>query len=133
MGGQIQMAFLNPATATPHVRSGVIKALGVTSSQRLKILPDVPTFAEAGYPGGMEFSLWTAMYAPKVTPKEIVSAVNRAVVASLASAKVRERLESQAVDVAPREKQTPEALAAIQKAEIKKWWPIIEAAGIKAQ
>jgi tripartite-type tricarboxylate transporter receptor subunit TctC len=133
MGGQIQLAFLNPATATPHVRSGVIKALGVTSSQRLKILPEVPTMAEAGYPGGMEFSLWSALYAPKGTPREIVNAVNRAVVTSLASAKVRERLESQAIDIATREKQTPEALAAIQRAEIKKWWPIIESAGIKPQ
>lgn len=133
MGGQIQMAFLNPATAAPHVRSGVIKALGVTSAQRLKIMPDVPTMAEAGYQGGLEFSLWTAMYAPKGTPREIVNALDRAVVASLASPKVRERLEIQGVEIAAREKQTPEALAAIQKAEIKKWWPIIEAAGIKPQ
>src|SRR5688572_7859341 len=133
MGGQIQMAFLNPATAAPHVRSGAIKALGVTSAQRLKILPDVPTMAEAGYQGGMEFSLWSALYAPKATPKEIVNTVNRAVVASLADPKVRDRLESQAIEIAPREKQTPEALAAIQRAEIKKWWPIIEAAGIKPQ
>jgi tripartite-type tricarboxylate transporter receptor subunit TctC len=133
MGGQIQMAFLNPATAAPHVRTGVIKALGVTSSRRLKILPDVPTMAEAGYPGGMEFSLWSAMYAPKGTPKEVVNTVNRAVVASLASPKVRERLETQGMEIATREKQTPEGLAAIQKAEIKKWWPIIEAAGIKPQ
>jgi len=127
------MAFLNPATAAPHVRTGVIKALGVTSSRRLKILPDVPTMAEAGYPGGMEFSLWSAMYAPKGTPKEVVNTVNRAVVASLASPKVRERLETQGMEIATREKQTPEGLAAIQKAEIKKWWPIIEAAGIKPQ
>jgi tripartite-type tricarboxylate transporter receptor subunit TctC len=133
MGGEIHMAFLNPATAAPHVRSGVIKALGVTSAQRLKILPDVPTMAEAGYQGGMEFSLWSALYAPKGTPKEIINAVNRAVVASLADPKVRERLASQAIEIAPREKQTPEALAAIQRAEIKKWWPIIEAAGIKPQ
>ncbi len=69
LGGQIQMSFLNPATAAPHVRSGVIKALGVTSAQRLKILPDVPTMAEAGFQGGMEFSLWTALFAPKGTPK----------------------------------------------------------------
>jgi tripartite-type tricarboxylate transporter receptor subunit TctC len=133
MGGQIHMAFLNPATAAPHVRSGVIKALGVTSAQRLRILPDVPTMAEAGYQGGMEFSLWSALYAPKATPREIVNAVNRAVVASLADPKVRERLDSQAIEIAAREKQTPEALAAIQRAEIKKWWPIIEAAGIKPQ
>ena len=133
LGGQIQMSFLNPATAAPHVRSGVIKAMGVTSAQRMKILPDVPTMGEAGFEGGMEFSLWTAIYAPKGTPKEIVATLNRAVVAALADSKVRERLAAQGVDIAPREKQTPEALAAIQRAEIKKWWPIIEAAGIKPQ
>ena len=133
MGAQVQMAFLNPATTAPQVRAGTVKALGVTSAQRLKILPDVPTMAEAGFPGGMEFSLWTAMFAPKGTPKEIVNTVNRAVVTSLASPNVRERLANQGVEIAAREKQTPEALAAIQQAEIKKWWPIIEAAGIKPQ
>lgn len=133
MGGQIQMAFLNPATAAPHVRSGVIKALGVTSAQRMKILPDVPTMAEAGFPGGMEFSLWTALFAPKGTPGKIIDTVNRAVVTSLASPRVRELFANQGVEIAAREKQTPESLAAIQRAEIKKWWPIIDAAGIKPQ
>lgn len=133
MGGQIRMAFLNPATAAPHVRSGVIKALGVTSAQRMKILPEVPTMAEAGFPGGMEFSLWTALFAPKGTPKEIINTLNRAVVSSLASPRVRELLTNQGVEIAVREKQTPESLAAIQRAEIKKWWPIIESAGIKPQ
>jgi tripartite-type tricarboxylate transporter receptor subunit TctC len=133
MGGQIQLAFLNPATASPHVRSGVIKALGVTSAQRMKILPDVPTMAEAGFPGGMEFSLWSGLFAPKGMPKEIIATVNRAVVASLADPKVRERLANQGMEIAAREKQTPEALAAIQRAEIKKWWPIIEATGITPQ
>jgi tripartite-type tricarboxylate transporter receptor subunit TctC len=133
MGGHIQIAFLNPATAAPHVRSGVIKALGVTSARRMEILPEVPTMAEAGFQGGMEFSLWTALYGPKEMPKEIVDTVNRAVVASLANPKTRERLVSQGVEIAAREKQTPATLAAIQQAEIKKWWPIIEAAGIKPQ
>ncbi len=133
MGGQIEMSFVNPATAVPHVRSGVIKALGVTSATRMRILPDVPTMAEAGFPGGMEFSLWSALFAPRGTPAAIIDTVNRAVVTSLADPKVRERLESQGMDVAPREKQTPESLAAIQRSEIAKWWPIIEQAGIKAQ
>jgi tripartite-type tricarboxylate transporter receptor subunit TctC len=127
------MAFINPATASPHVRSGVLKALGVTGAQRMKILPDVPTMAEAGYQGGMEFSLWTAIFAPKGTPKDIVAKVNRAVVAALAEPKLRDLFAKLGVEIAPREKQTPEALAAKQRAEIKKWWPIIEAAGIKAQ
>jgi len=133
LGGQIQMAFLNPATAAPHVRSGAIKGLSVTSAQRMNILPDVPTMAEAGYPGGMEFSLWSALYAPKGTPRQIVDTINKAVVAALANPKVRERFAIQGVEIAAREKQTPESLAAIQQAEIKKWWPIIEAAGIQAQ
>jgi tripartite-type tricarboxylate transporter receptor subunit TctC len=133
MGGQIQMAFLNPATAAPHVRAGVIRALGVTSAQRMKILPEVPTMAEAGFPGGMEFSLWTALFAPKGTPRKIIDTINRSVVTSLASPKVREVLANQGVEIAARKKQTPEALAAIQRAEIKKWWPIIEAAGIQPQ
>ncbi len=133
MGGQIEMAFVNPATAVPHIRSGLIKALGVTSATRMRILPEVPTMAEAGFPGGMAFSLWSALFAPKDTPGEIIETVNRAVVAALADQKVRDRLESQGMDVAPREKQTPESLAAIQRAEIAKWWPIIDQAGIKAQ
>jgi len=133
MGAQIQMAFLNPATASPHVRSGVIKALGVTSAQRLKILPEVPTMAEAGFPGGMEFSLWSGLYAPKGTPPEIIDKLNRAAMDALASQKVRELYANLGLEVAPREKQTPRALAELQRTEIAKWWPIIDAAGIKPQ
>jgi len=133
LGGQIQMGFLNPATTAPHIRSGAIKALGVTSAQRLNILPEVPTMAEAGYQGGLEFSLWSALYAPKGTPREIVNVLDRAVNAALANPKVRDRLETQGMEIATREKQTPEGLAAIQQAEIRKWWPVIEAAGIKPE
>lgn len=133
MGAQIQLSFVNPATATPHVRSGAIKALGVTSPKRMKTLPEVPTMAEAGFAGGMEFSLWSAMFGPRDTPRPIVDTVNRAVVAALADAKVRERLESQGMDIATRDKQTPEALAAFQLAEIKKWHPLFAEAGVKAQ
>jgi tripartite-type tricarboxylate transporter receptor subunit TctC len=133
MGAQIQLAFLNPATASPHVRSGVIKALGVTSAHRLKILPEVPTMAEAGFPGGMEFSLWSGLYAPKGTPPAIIDKLNKAVVDSLGSQKVRDAYANLGLDIAPREKQTPQALAELQRTEIAKWWPIIESAGIKPQ
>ena len=133
LGGQIEMAFLNPATAAPHVRTGAIKALGVTSAARMKILPEVPTMAEAGFRGGMEFSLWTAIFGPKGMPKDVVDTVNRAVMASLASPKVRERLDASGVEIAAPERQSAASLAAIQQAEIRKWWPIIDAAGIKPQ
>lgn len=133
LGGQIEMAFLNPATAAPHVRSGAIKALGVTSAKRMKILPDVPTMEQAGFKGGMEFSLWTAIFGPKGMPKAIVVTVNNAVMSSLANPKVRERLDASGVEIAAPAQQSPESLAAIQQAEIKKWWPIIDAAEIKPQ
>jgi len=133
MGGQLQLSFVNPATATPHVRSGLVKAVGVTSAKRLQILPDVPTMAEAGFEGGMEFSLWSGMFAPRGTPRPVIDAVARAVQASLADPKVRQRLESQGMEIASADKQTPEALATIQQSEIRKWWPIIDAAGITAQ
>lgn len=133
LGGHIAMGFLNPATAAPHVRTGAIKALGVTSAKRMKILPDVPTMEQAGFKGGMEFSLWTAIFGPKEMPKAIVDTVNKAVMSSLASPNVRERLDAAGVEIAAPEKQSMASLAAIQQAEIKKWWPIIDAAGIKPQ
>jgi tripartite-type tricarboxylate transporter receptor subunit TctC len=111
----------------------VIKALGVTSARRMSILPDVPTMAEAGFPGGMEFSLWSGLYAPKGTPPEIIDKLNRAAMDALATPKVRDIYAKQGLEITPREKQTPKALAELQRTEIAKWWPIIEAAGIKPQ
>jgi tripartite-type tricarboxylate transporter receptor subunit TctC len=130
--GQIQMAYLNPATALPHIRSGVIKALAVTSPTRMKLLPDVPTMRQVGVTGS-EFSLWSALFAPQGTPKNVVETLNRAVVAALADPSVSERLATQGVEIAPRDRQTPQALAAIQWEEIQKWWPIIKDIGIKVQ
>lgn len=131
--GQIEMAFLNPATALPHMKSGVIKAVGVTSAARMKMAPDVPTMEEAGLSGGMEFSLWSGLWAPKDTPKNIIDVLNKAVMTSLADPKVRELIANQGVEIAPADQQTPAALTAKQQSEIKKWWPIIKDAGITAQ
>jgi tripartite-type tricarboxylate transporter receptor subunit TctC len=76
---------------------------------------------------------WRGMWAPKDTPKTVIAKLNSAVVDALADAKLRSRLIDLGYEIFPREQQTPEALAALQKAEIEKWWPIIKAAGIKAQ
>ncbi len=73
------------------------------------------------------------MWAPKGTPKPIIAKLNAAVVGALADPETRQRLLDLAQEIYPREQQTPEALYAFQKAEIEKWWPIIKAAGIKAQ
>jgi len=91
-----------------------------------------PTTDEAGLPG-FHFSFWHAFWAPKGTPKDIVARLNDAAVRALEDPTVRKRLIELSQDIFPREQLTPEALGAFQKAEIDKWWPIIKAAGIKAE
>jgi tripartite-type tricarboxylate transporter receptor subunit TctC len=130
IAGQLDMIFIFPPPALPHVRSGAIRSLAMTGENRLDLIPDVPTMDEAGIPG-MQFSLWAGLFAPKDTPKEIADIIGRAAQRALADPSVREKLTNQGVDIAPPEKQTAEALGALQKAEIERWWPIIRAAGIK--
>jgi tripartite-type tricarboxylate transporter receptor subunit TctC len=132
VAGQIDLAFSDPIAAVPQVRAGTIKAYAVTTKTRLVSAPDIPTLDEAGLPG-FEHSLWQGLWAPKVTPQNIIAKLNAAVVDALADPAVRTRLADQGVEIPPRDKQTPEALAAFQKAEIEKWWPIIKAAEIKAE
>jgi tripartite-type tricarboxylate transporter receptor subunit TctC len=121
-----------PAVSLPHVKSGDLKAYAVTAKERIAVAPDIPTTDEAGLPG-FYFSFWHAMWAPKGTPKAIIAKLNAAIVAALADPETRKKLLDLAQVIYPPEQQTPEALHAFQKAEIDKWWPIIKAAGIKAE
>jgi tripartite-type tricarboxylate transporter receptor subunit TctC len=95
-------------------------------------VPDLPTVDEAGIPG-LYVSTWYGLWAPKGTPKEIVAKLNAAAAAALTEPVLRQRLDAQSSVVPPAEQQTPAALAAFQKAEIEKWWPVIKAANIKVQ
>ena len=92
----------------------------------------MPTIDEAGVPG-LYASFWHGLWVPKETPKEPITRLNSAVQAALADATVRQRFADQGQDIPAREQQTPQALAAQQKAEIEKWWPILKAANIKAE
>ena len=121
-----------PAVSLTHVRSGDLKAYAVTAKTRIAVAPEIPTTDEAGLPG-FYFSFWHALWAPKGTPKPIVAKLNTAVVAALEDASTRKKLVDLAQEIYPREQQTPEALYAFQKAEVERWWPIIKAAGIKAE
>jgi tripartite-type tricarboxylate transporter receptor subunit TctC len=132
VAGQIDMAFTNTATALSFIRNGNIRALGLTSLKRMAAAPEIPTMDEAGLPG-FSFSLWAALFAPHDTPRDIIDKLNTAAVDSLDDPNVRQTLEAQGFEIPPRERQTPEALGAYQKAEIEKWWPIIKAAGIRAE
>ena len=131
MAGQIDFSFLTP-DQLPLVRAGVIKAYAVTSNTRLALAPDIPTFAEMGLPA-VSWSSWTGFFAPKGTPRDIIDKLNAAVVEALADPAVRISIDNLGVEIFPREQQTSEALGALQKAEIEKWWPIIKEFGIKAQ
>jgi tripartite-type tricarboxylate transporter receptor subunit TctC len=132
VAGQIDLMISDPVVALPQVRTGSIKAYGVTTKTRLLSAPDIPTLDEAGLPG-FDISQWHALWLPKGTPKNIIAKVNSAVMGALADPKVRARLVDLGQEIFPHDRQTPEALGAFQRAEIEKWWPIIKAAGIKGE
>jgi tripartite-type tricarboxylate transporter receptor subunit TctC len=132
VAGQIDLIFADQTTSLPQVRSGNIKAFAVTGKSRLAAAPDIPTVDEAGLPG-FYCSVWNALFAPKGTPRDVIARLNTAAVDALAEPAVRQRLADLGQQIVPRDEQTPEALAAFHKAEIEKWWPIIKAAGIKAE
>jgi tripartite-type tricarboxylate transporter receptor subunit TctC len=132
MAGHIDLTFTQVASALAQVRSGQLKAYVVMAKTRWAAAPDTPTIDEAGVPG-LYASFWHGLWAPKGTPKDVIAKLDAAVVETLADPAVRQRLTELGQEPWPRDKQTPEGLAAQQKAEIEKWWPIIKAANIRAE
>jgi tripartite-type tricarboxylate transporter receptor subunit TctC len=132
ISGTVDLLVVQGAVALPQIRAGKIKALANLSAQRSASMADIPTADETGVPG-LYMSGWFGFWAPKGTPKEIIARLNAATVEALADPAIQKRFSDLGLDVAPREQQTPEGLAAFQKAEIAKWWPIIKEAGIGAQ
>jgi tripartite-type tricarboxylate transporter receptor subunit TctC len=130
MAGQIDLMIEPSSNSVAQAQAGTITALAVPAKTRHPALPNVPTTDEAGLPG-FYASIWFGLWAPKDTPKDIIAKLNAATVEALADADVKARLNKLGQQIASRDQQTPEALAALQKAEAKKWWPIIKAANIK--
>ena len=114
------------------MRAGQLKAFAVLSSKRWWASPDTPTIEEAGGPD-LHSSFWHGLWVPKGTPKEVIAKLNVAVSQALDDPALKKRFTDIGQDIWPKEQQNPAALAAQQKAQIEKWWPIIKAAGIKAQ
>jgi tripartite-type tricarboxylate transporter receptor subunit TctC len=132
ISGTVDLLVVQGAVALPQIRAGKIKALANLSPARSASMSDIPTSDETGVPG-LYMSGWFGFWAPKGTPKDIIAKLNAATVEALADPAIQKRFTELGLDVAPRDQQTPEGLAAFQKTEIDKWWPIIKSAGIGVQ
>jgi tripartite-type tricarboxylate transporter receptor subunit TctC len=127
IAGQVQLLWVSIPSVLPHVKSGRLRALAVSTAKRSASAPDVPTVAESGYPG-FEYSNWNALFAPAKTPAAIVNKVNASVVKILSDPEVAQRLASQGADPAPG---TPDALARYMRTDHERWKKVIKSAGIK--
>jgi tripartite-type tricarboxylate transporter receptor subunit TctC len=132
VSGQFDYMVDQAVNVLPQIKSGNIKALGVSTTKRLSQLPDVPTIDEAGLKG-YEVTIWNGFFAPKGTPKDVVAKLNQALVTTLSDDKVKVRLTELAVDLPEGKETTPEALGAQLKASIDKWVPAVRAAGVKPE
>jgi tripartite-type tricarboxylate transporter receptor subunit TctC len=132
LGGQVDLMILQAAAALPQARAGAVKVLANLSPARSAVIQNVPTSDEAGVPG-LYAAGWFGLFAPRGTPQEAIARLNGAMVQALADPKIRARFSDLGLDVAPREQQSPEGLAAFHKAELDKWWPVIKAASIKVE
>jgi tripartite-type tricarboxylate transporter receptor subunit TctC len=127
LGGQTNVMFDNLPTALPHVKSGKVRALAVSTAKRSALAPDLPTMAESGL-AGFDLATWFAFYAPAATPKEVTGKVAGDMQRVLAQADVKDRLLGVGVDVVG---STPEELARFQRAEMEKWAKIVRDSGAK--
>jgi tripartite-type tricarboxylate transporter receptor subunit TctC len=132
VAGQVDIMITAPAIALPQIRAGAIKVYASTAPDRIAAAPDIPTTDEAGLPG-FYFSVWTGLWVPKGTPRDIIVRLNVAVRDALADPAVQQRLAKMAINVPKPETLGPENLGALHKAEIEKWWPIIKAMGVKGE
>ncbi|MCA6120513.1 tripartite tricarboxylate transporter substrate binding protein BugD [Bradyrhizobium sp. WSM 1704] len=130
VAGQIDIIVDQTSNSINQVRAGNIRAYAVTDSKRVENAKDVPTVDEAGLPG-FHMTLWSGLWVPKGTPKEIIAKINTAAVEALNDPAVQKQLENLGLQMPPKDQLTPQALGALQKAEIAKWWPMIKAANVK--
>ncbi len=132
LSGEIDLYMTQIAGAITQVRAGKLRAYMVTAKTRQSAAPELPTVDEAGMPG-LYTAVWHGIWAPKGTPRDVITKLNAAIVDTLADATVRTRFNDLGQDIPPREEQTVQALAAFHKQEIDKWFPLIRDAGIRAE
>lgn len=129
IGGQVQMMVSTFASALPHVKSGRLRALGVTSAKRSHAAPDIPTLIEAGVPG-YDYSTWYGVLAPARTPRAIIDKLNRTLRSTLALDDMKQKFDAQGVEPLA---STPAEFSSYLRTETEKWNKVVRAAGIPPQ
>jgi tripartite-type tricarboxylate transporter receptor subunit TctC len=130
VAGRLDLQFAEVAGMLPHLRGGKLKAYAVLSDRRSPAAPEVPTIEEAGGPR-LHVITWRGVWAPKGTPRDVIARINRAVAAALGDPALQRRAADLGQEIVPREQQTPQALAAHHRAEMKKWLPMVQAANAR--
>ena len=129
VGGQVNLVVSNVSTALPHVKSGRLRLLAVTSARRFPLLADTPTVSESGVPGH-ESSGWYGMWSTAGTPPAVLARLHQQTVAILESAAVKEQFSAQGLQAIP---VSPEAFGKRVREEIRKWGPVVKASGAKPE
>ena len=130
LASQIELVFTTPDRLA-LTQAGTIKAYAVSGDTR-SLAADIPTFRELGLQS-LSFTNWYGLFTPRGTPREMIGRLNAATVETLLDPAVRSRLADLGFEVFPAEQQTPEVLGTLVNAGVRKWWPMIKEAGIKAQ
>ena len=129
LSGQVKLGFMAVPSTVPHVKSGKLVAIAVTSPTRLAVLPEVPTVAESGYPGFQVDNMYGVL-APRGTPPEAVKKLHDDIVRAVRTPEVSKALEAATIDVVAN---TPEEFAAYIKSETTKWAQVVKASGAKVE
>jgi tripartite-type tricarboxylate transporter receptor subunit TctC len=129
IGGRVQLMFTPLAPVIAQLQAGKLRPVAVTSANRSRILPDVPTIAEAGVPG-YEFSAWYGILGPAALPADIKNRLNAAVAHAMDLPDVKDRLQAEDMDLV---KRTPAELDGIRRADLAKWAKIVKQTGISAE
>jgi len=131
LGGQVDILCDQTTQTLSHIKGGTVKLYGVTTRERIQVLPDTPSLNEAGLKD-FEVKVWHGIYAPKGTPAAVIEKLNVSLRAALKDPTVVARMTDLAAEIVPESKQTPDGLRVLLKQEIDKWGPIIRAAGVYA-
>lgn len=132
MSGEIDLFVTQIGGSITQIRAGKIRAYAVTAKNRQAAAPEIPSVDEAGLPG-LHTAVWHGVWAPAKTPRDTIAKLSAAFVETLTDANVKARFADLGQEIPPRDEQSAQGLAKHHKAEIDKWWPLIKAAGLRAE